>query len=225
MPGSVGGSWSAWPRRYRCGGARASRRDHPGGRPRASLTVRSAMSPEPPVYRPFALLGLAATLAAGIPLGVWLLAWLYLGVAAVPAEWILLHAHLQIFGFFGTLIMGVSQHLLPRFTGRPVSRSPFMLWLLGLQVSRPGAPDRRHRHASARAGPGGVPAPGDGLPALCLLGVANARPAPAALPEVASDREHRLARGRRAGSRPGFAGTRSRRGSRCRPSRGSAWFI
>jgi len=44
---------------------------------------------EPPVYRPFALLGLAATLARGIPLGVWLMAWLYLGVAAVPtrAHW------------------------------------------------------------------------------------------------------------------------------------------
>lgn len=93
------------------------------------------MSPEPPVYRPFALLGLVATLAAGIPLGVWLLAWLYLGAAAVPVEWILLHAHLQIFGFFGTLIMGVAQHLLPRFTGRPVSRSPFMLWLLALQAA------------------------------------------------------------------------------------------
>jgi hypothetical protein len=93
------------------------------------------MGSEPPVYRSFALLGLAATLVAGIPLGVWLLAWLYLGVAAVPAEWILLHAHLQIFGFFGTLIMGVSQHLLPRFTGRPVSQSPFMLCLLGLQAA------------------------------------------------------------------------------------------
>jgi hypothetical protein len=93
------------------------------------------MGSEPPVYRPFALLALAATLAAGIPLGVWLLAWLYLGVAAVPAEWILLHAHLQIFGFFGTLIMGVAQHLLPRFTGRPVSRSPFLPWLLGLQAA------------------------------------------------------------------------------------------
>ena len=91
--------------------------------------------PEPPVYRPFAVLALAATLAGGIPLGVWLLAWLYLGVAAVPAQWIPLHAHLQIFGFFGTLIMGVAQHLLPRFTGRPVSRSPFMLWLLGGQAA------------------------------------------------------------------------------------------
>jgi len=93
------------------------------------------MAPEPPVYRPFALLGLAATLAGGIPLGVRLLAWLYLGATAVPAEWILLHAHVQIFGFFGTLILGMAQHLLPRFTGRPVSPSPFMLWLLGLQAA------------------------------------------------------------------------------------------
>lgn len=93
------------------------------------------MSPEPRVYRAFAVLALAATLAGGIPLGVWLLAWLYLGAAAVPAEWILLHAHVQIFGFFGTLIMGVAQHLLPRFTGRPVSASPFMLRILALQVA------------------------------------------------------------------------------------------
>jgi hypothetical protein len=93
------------------------------------------MSPEPPLYRPFALLAVGATLAGGIPLGLWLLAWLYLGVAAVPAEWVLLHAHVQIFGFFGTLIMGVAQHLLPRFTGRPVLPSRFMLWLLGVQAA------------------------------------------------------------------------------------------
>ncbi len=97
---------------------------------------------EPPVYRPFALLGLAATLAGGIPLGVWLLAWLYLGVAAVPPEWILLHAHVQIFGFFGTLIMGVSQHLLPRFTGRMVwllgsQATGFALWIIGTAASMP----------------------------------------------------------------------------------------
>ena len=155
------------------------------------------MGPEPPVYRPFALLGLAATLAAGIPLGVWLLAWLYLGVAAVPAEWILLHAHLQIFGFFGTLIMGVSQHLLPRFTGRPVSRSPFMLWLLGLQAA--GLALRIVGTATLRPAPVLVASL---LQAMAFLLFAcwvwrMLDPRPAALPEVASDREHRLARGGR----------------------------
>lgn len=89
---------------------------------------------EPPLYRPFALLAFATTLGVGIPIGVWLLTWLYLGAGAVPVEWMLLHAHLQIFGFFGTLIMGVAQHLLPRFTGRPVSRSRLMVRLLGLQA-------------------------------------------------------------------------------------------
>jgi hypothetical protein len=90
---------------------------------------------EPPVYRPFALLAVTAALVAGIPLGAWLLAWLYPGLAAVPAEWRLLHAHLLIFGFFGTLILGVAQHLLPRFTGRAVEPSPFMRSLLGLQAA------------------------------------------------------------------------------------------
>jgi putative endonuclease len=74
----------------------------------------------PHAYRPFALLAFAVALVGGLPLGLWLLGWLYLGARAVPPGWLLLHAHLQIFGFFGTLIMGVAQHLLPRFTGRPV---------------------------------------------------------------------------------------------------------
>src|SRR5690348_4875104 len=90
---------------------------------------------ELPVYRPFALLALAVALLAGIPLGLWLLGWLYLGLPAVPPRWLLLHAHLQIFGFFGTLIMGMAQHLLPRFTGRPVSRSRLLRVSLGLQAA------------------------------------------------------------------------------------------
>jgi hypothetical protein len=92
-------------------------------------------APEPPVYRPFAVLALAVALLGGIPLGLWLLGWLYLGMAAVPPRWLLLHAHLQIFGFFGTLIMGVAQHLLPRFTGRPVSRRPLFRVILALQAA------------------------------------------------------------------------------------------
>lgn len=81
-------------------------------------------SAEPPIYRPFALLAFGAALVAGAPLGVWMLAWLHLGAPAPPPAWWLLHAHVQIFGFFGTLIAGVAQHLLPRFTGRPVEPSP-----------------------------------------------------------------------------------------------------
>jgi hypothetical protein len=37
-----------------------------------------------------------------------MLAWLYSGAPAVAVEWRLLHASLQIFGFFGTLIVGVA---------------------------------------------------------------------------------------------------------------------
>ena len=79
---------------------------------------------EPPVYRPFALLAFGAALGAGAPLGIWMLAWLHLGAPAPSPGWWLLHAHVQIFGFFATLIAGVAQHLLPRFTGRPVVASP-----------------------------------------------------------------------------------------------------
>lgn len=79
---------------------------------------------EPPLYRPFALIAFAAALLGGTPLGVWMLAWLYRGVSAPAASWILLHASLQIFGFFGTLIPGVAQHLVARFTGRAVERQP-----------------------------------------------------------------------------------------------------
>lgn len=87
---------------------------------------------EPPIYRPFALLAFATTLLGGTPIGVWMLAWLYLGAPAVSVEWILLHANLQLLGFFATLIPGVAQHLIARFTGRPVSRHPMSRWVLGL---------------------------------------------------------------------------------------------
>ena len=52
-----------------------------------------------------------------------MLAWLYAGAPAVGAEWRLLHANLQIVGFFGTLVIGVAHHILARFTGRVTARS------------------------------------------------------------------------------------------------------
>lgn len=95
------------------------------------------MSGEPPVYRPFALLAFASTVALGTPLGLRLLAWRFLGASALSVEWVLLHAHLQTFGFFATLIVGVAPHLLARFSGRPLSRRPLTSWLapaLGLAL-------------------------------------------------------------------------------------------
>jgi hypothetical protein len=85
-----------------------------------------------PVYRPFALLAFATTLAVGTPVGGWMLAWLYWDAPAAPVAWVLLHAHLQIFGFFATLIPGVAPHLFDRFAGHPVPRRPVTPWVLGL---------------------------------------------------------------------------------------------
>lgn len=105
-----------------------------GGRARnGERTGRVSEVPrEPPVYRPFAVLAFGATLLGGTPLGLWMLGWLYLGAPAVTLDWRLLHAHLQVFGFFATLIPGVAQHLLPRFTGRRVAPSAAMPWVAAL---------------------------------------------------------------------------------------------
>lgn len=87
---------------------------------------------ETPVYRPFALLAFATTLTVGTPVGVWMLAWLYWGAPPAPIAWVLLHANLQVFGFFATLIPGVAPHLFDRFTGHPVPRRPMTPWVFGL---------------------------------------------------------------------------------------------
>ena len=79
------------------------------------------MRPEPPVYRPFALLAFGTALGAGVPLGIWMLTRFYWGGGQVAPPWPLLHAHLQILGLFGVLIVGVAYHLVPRFAGRPVA--------------------------------------------------------------------------------------------------------
>jgi hypothetical protein len=76
------------------------------------------MPVEPPVYRPFALLAFGTALGAGVPLGIWMFTRMYWGGGQVPPPWLLLHAHLQIFGLFGVLLVGVAHHLVPRFAGR-----------------------------------------------------------------------------------------------------------
>jgi hypothetical protein len=84
------------------------------------------------VYRPFALVAFGGSVLVATPLGVWLLAWLHLGAPALSVDGLLLHAGIQVFGLFGTLIVGVAHHLLPRFTGRRVSASLLTPWLAGL---------------------------------------------------------------------------------------------
>lgn len=79
---------------------------------------------EPPVYRPFALLAFASVLFVGAPLGVWM------ALGGAPAQVIWFHAAVQLFGFFGTLIVGVAHHLVARFTGRAVRATALTPWLL-----------------------------------------------------------------------------------------------
>jgi hypothetical protein len=55
----------------------------------------------------------------------------YWGGGQVPPPWLLLHAHLQIFGLFGVLIVGVAHDLVPRFAGRAVAHAaPALFGLL-----------------------------------------------------------------------------------------------
>jgi hypothetical protein len=100
-----------------------------------ALLVPGEPAAEPLVYRPFALLALAATVAGGTPIGLWLLWWLYLGGPAVPAQWLLLHASLQSLGFFGSLIPGVAPHLFARFTGQPLRERAWTRWIFALLLA------------------------------------------------------------------------------------------
>ncbi|MBI2371793.1 MAG: hypothetical protein HYV08_16450, partial [Deltaproteobacteria bacterium] len=87
---------------------------------------------EVPVYRPFALLALAVTVGVATPIGALTLFRLYAPAGPVPAIWPRLHAHLQLFGFAGLLIMGVGHHLLLRFAHRPICRPAATPWILAL---------------------------------------------------------------------------------------------
>ena len=82
------------------------------------------------MYRLFALLAFGTTILIGVPLGIRILAWLYLGASAVSVEVLQVHASVQLFSFFGTLIVGVAHHLLPRFTRRAVRATALTPWLV-----------------------------------------------------------------------------------------------
>jgi hypothetical protein len=107
---------------------------------------------EAPLYRPFALLALAVTLGVATPIGAVTLYWLYAEVGPAPEIWPRLHAHLQLFGFVGILIIGVGHHLVLRFAHRPIRRPGVSPWILGLAAFGLGA----RTAASAASGSVGV---------------------------------------------------------------------
>lgn len=125
----------------RCTTRRAAREAREQG------VVPPPASLETPIYRPFALLALAVTLSVATPLGAIALYRLFAPAGPVPALWPRLHAHLQIFGFAGVLIMGVGHHLILRFAHRPIRRPASAPWILGLALLGLGA-----RVAAASAG-------------------------------------------------------------------------
>lgn len=95
------------------------------------------VSAEAPAYRPYALLAFAAVVCLGAPVGLRALGAHYAGTGGVGLPWLLLHGHVQIFGFLGTLIVGIAPHLLARFTGRPLPARPAWtgVLLLGLALA------------------------------------------------------------------------------------------
>ncbi len=114
--------------RSRCTARRAARE----ARERGAFPAPSSL--EAPLYRPLALLALIASLGVATPLGAIALYRLYASADPVPGVWISLHAHLQIFGFAGLLIMGIAPHLLLRFRHAPIERPKVLPWIVGLAV-------------------------------------------------------------------------------------------
>lgn len=92
------------------------------------MTLSSSLPRRPPTPEEQALVTMAlrprrlvfaaliyATLAAALGVG---MAWAPVGLTAV--WWGKAHIHLFTIGFFTFLICGLSQHMLPRFSGRPL---------------------------------------------------------------------------------------------------------
>lgn len=117
----------------RCTSRRAAREARERGVAPPSASLETA------IYRPFALVALAVTLGAATPIGAIMLFRLFAAAGPMPAIWPRLHAHLQIFGFGGILIMGVGHHLILRFAHRPIRLPASATWILVLVVAGIGS--------------------------------------------------------------------------------------
>jgi uncharacterized protein involved in response to NO len=87
------------------------------------------------IWPPFVWAAVALALTAGLGLGGLLFAAPLLGVP-VGAWWpaaAQVHAHVQLFGWAGLMVLGVGFHFLPRLRGRSLAhreRAPAVLWLM-----------------------------------------------------------------------------------------------
>jgi uncharacterized protein involved in response to NO len=97
------------------------------------------------IWPPFVRTAVGLALTPGFGLGGMLFAAPALGLP-VGAWWpaaAQVHAHVQLFGWAGLMVLGVAFHFLPRLRGRPLAhreRAPAVLWLLA------GGPHRHQRN-------------------------------------------------------------------------------
>ena len=80
---------------------------------------------------------LAMALLVGFAIGAHLTAVLGLGFGPgrAFASFVQVHGHIQLVGWAGLFIMGISLHVLPRFAGAPITRSQPITWTLWLMIS------------------------------------------------------------------------------------------
>jgi uncharacterized protein involved in response to NO len=79
---------------------------------------------------------LVSALGAGFPIGAHLTFVMGFGfpIGAGYASFIQTHGHIQLMGWVGLFVMGVSLHFIPRLAGVPMARSwwqPCLVWLMG----------------------------------------------------------------------------------------------
>jgi uncharacterized protein involved in response to NO len=87
-------------------------------------------------FRGFIWAALVSALGAGFPIGAHLTFVMGFGfpIGAGYASFIQTHGHIQLMGWVGLFVMGVSLHFIPRLAGVPMARSwwqPCLVWLMG----------------------------------------------------------------------------------------------